>query len=92
MPGSISVGGAHTHTSAPSLVNKPERVVVGRYLKRRWAMGAHQVLNVVGQFGFDLATPQLARSGLMAIDGTGGFLWRVEKGGFVYDGPAPLTV
>jgi 4-hydroxybenzoate polyprenyltransferase len=30
------------------IVNKPERVVVGRYLKRRWAMGAHQVLNVVG--------------------------------------------
>ena len=30
------------------IVNKPERVVVGRYLKRRWAMGAHQVLNVLG--------------------------------------------
>ncbi len=30
------------------IVNKPERVVVGRYLKRRWAMGAHQILNVVG--------------------------------------------
>jgi 4-hydroxybenzoate polyprenyltransferase len=30
------------------IVNKPEKVVVGRYLKRRWAMGAHQVLNVVG--------------------------------------------
>jgi len=30
------------------IVNKPERVVVGRYLKRRWAMGAHQVLNVMG--------------------------------------------
>jgi 4-hydroxybenzoate polyprenyltransferase len=30
------------------IVNKPERVVVGRYLKRRWAMGAHQVLNVFG--------------------------------------------
>jgi 4-hydroxybenzoate polyprenyltransferase len=30
------------------IVNKPERVVVGRYLKRRWAIGAHQVLNVLG--------------------------------------------
>ncbi|GAB3174065.1 geranylgeranylglycerol-phosphate geranylgeranyltransferase [Telluribacter humicola] len=30
------------------IVNKPERVVVGRYLKRRVAMGAHQVLNVLG--------------------------------------------
>ncbi|MGW7169449.1 protein kinase domain-containing protein [Streptomyces sp. NPDC054884] len=47
---------------------------------------------ITKQFAFDLTTPQLARSGLMAIDGTGGFLWRVEKGGFVYDGPAPLTV
>jgi 4-hydroxybenzoate polyprenyltransferase len=32
------------------IVNKPERVVVGRYLKRRWAMGAHQMLNVLGAF------------------------------------------
>ncbi|QRR01080.1 geranylgeranylglycerol-phosphate geranylgeranyltransferase [Dyadobacter sandarakinus] len=30
------------------IVNKPERVVVGRYMKRRWAIGAHQVLNVLG--------------------------------------------
>lgn len=30
------------------IVNKPQRVVVGRYLKRRWAMGAHQILNIVG--------------------------------------------
>ncbi|HEV7382912.1 MAG TPA: geranylgeranylglycerol-phosphate geranylgeranyltransferase [Dyadobacter sp.] len=30
------------------IVNKPERVVVGRYLKRRWAMGAHQILNLFG--------------------------------------------
>ncbi|MFB7245564.1 serine/threonine protein kinase [Streptomyces populi] len=29
--------------------------------------------------------------GAMAIDSTGGFLWRVDKGAFVYDGPAPLT-
>ncbi|HEV7349082.1 geranylgeranylglycerol-phosphate geranylgeranyltransferase [Telluribacter sp.] len=30
------------------IVNKPERVIVGRYLKRRVAMGAHQVLNILG--------------------------------------------
>jgi 4-hydroxybenzoate polyprenyltransferase len=30
------------------IVNKPERVVIGRYMKRRMAMGAHQLLNVVG--------------------------------------------
>lgn len=30
------------------IINKPERVVIGRYLKRRMAMGAHQVLNVIG--------------------------------------------
>ncbi|SOD93548.1 geranylgeranylglycerol-phosphate geranylgeranyltransferase [Spirosoma fluviale] len=30
------------------LINKPERVVIGRYLKRRVAMGVHQMLNVVG--------------------------------------------
>lgn len=30
------------------LVNKPERVVIGRYLKRRVAIGTHQLLNVIG--------------------------------------------
>lgn len=30
------------------IINKPQRVIIGRYLKRRMAMGAHQVLNVVG--------------------------------------------
>lgn len=30
------------------LVNKPQRVVIGRYLKRRVAIGTHQILNVVG--------------------------------------------
>lgn len=30
------------------IINKPERVVIGRYLKRRVAMGAHQMLNVMG--------------------------------------------
>ncbi|MEH0511612.1 ABC transporter substrate-binding protein [Streptomyces sp. B21-106] len=60
--------------------NLHEAVLTGKYQ------------GITKQFGFDLSTPQLARSGLMAVDGTGGFLWRVEKGGFVYDGPAPLTV
>jgi len=30
------------------IINKPERVVIGRYLRRRVAMGAHQVLNLIG--------------------------------------------
>ena len=30
------------------LINKPKRVVIGRYLKRRVAIGTHQVLNVLG--------------------------------------------
>ncbi len=30
------------------IVNKPDRVVIGRYLKRRVAMGAHQFFNVAG--------------------------------------------
>jgi 4-hydroxybenzoate polyprenyltransferase len=29
-------------------INKPKRVVVGRILRRRWAMIAHMVLNVIG--------------------------------------------
>ncbi len=30
------------------LVNKPQRVVIGRYLKRRLAMSVHQVFNIAG--------------------------------------------
>ncbi|MFE1440524.1 bifunctional serine/threonine-protein kinase/ABC transporter substrate-binding protein [Streptomyces sp. NPDC058739] len=30
-------------------------------------------------------------NGMMAIDGSGAYVWRVDQGGFVYDGPAPLT-
>ncbi len=30
------------------IVNKPERVIIGRFLKRRVAMGAHQFLNIMG--------------------------------------------
>ncbi len=32
------------------IVNKPERVIIGRYFKRRLAMGAHQFLNITGVF------------------------------------------
>ncbi|MGQ4405235.1 bifunctional serine/threonine-protein kinase/ABC transporter substrate-binding protein [Streptomyces hayashii] len=42
-------------------------------------------------FAFE-QTGQMARTGLMVIDGTGGFLWKVEQGDFVYGGPAPLTI
>ncbi|MFF6801779.1 ABC transporter substrate-binding protein [Streptomyces sp. NPDC012616] len=60
--------------------NLHEAVLTGKYQ------------GITKQFAFDLTTPQVARSGLMAVDGTGGFLWRVEKGAFVYGGPAPLVV
>ncbi|MDQ0830588.1 ABC-type branched-subunit amino acid transport system substrate-binding protein [Streptomyces achromogenes] len=60
--------------------NLHEAVLTGKYQ------------GITKQFAFDLTNPQLARSGLMAVDGTGGFLWRVEKGAFVYGGPAPLVV
>lgn len=30
------------------LVNKPERVIIGRYIKRRWALAIHQLFNVIG--------------------------------------------
>ncbi|MEW2048903.1 ABC transporter substrate-binding protein [Streptomyces sp. NPDC005476] len=42
-------------------------------------------------FAFE-QTGEMAGTGLMVIDGTGGFLWQVEQGDFVYGGPAPLTV
>lgn len=32
------------------IINKPQRVIIGRYLKRRVAMGSHQFLNVAGVF------------------------------------------
>ncbi|MGW2981784.1 protein kinase domain-containing protein [Streptomyces humidus] len=46
---------------------------------------------ITKSFAFDQTT-RMARTGLMVIDGTGGFLWRVEQGDFVYGGPAPLTL
>lgn len=30
------------------LVNKPDRVVIGRYVKRRWALAIHQIFNGLG--------------------------------------------
>lgn len=30
------------------LINKPQRVIIGRYFRRRVAMGVHQILNIVG--------------------------------------------
>ncbi len=30
------------------LVNKPERVIIGRYIKRRWALAIHQLFNAIG--------------------------------------------
>lgn len=30
------------------IVNKPRRVIIGRYLKRRMAIGTHQVFNILG--------------------------------------------
>jgi len=30
------------------IVNKPQRVIIGRYLKRRMAIGTHQLLNILG--------------------------------------------
>ena len=30
------------------IINKPERVIIGRYLRRRVAMGTHQALNLLG--------------------------------------------
>jgi serine/threonine protein kinase/ABC-type branched-subunit amino acid transport system substrate-binding protein len=46
---------------------------------------------ITKSFAFE-QTGKMAKTGLMFIDGTGGFLWRVEQGDFVYGGPAPLTV
>lgn len=30
------------------LINKPKRVVIGRYIKRRWALGLHQCFSMMG--------------------------------------------
>ncbi|MFD9120970.1 ABC transporter substrate-binding protein [Streptomyces bottropensis] len=38
-----------------------------------------------------IRTYAFQENGLPVIDGSGGYLWRVEGGAFVYGGPAPLT-
>ncbi|MFF2363934.1 ABC transporter substrate-binding protein [Streptomyces sp. NPDC058122] len=49
------------------------------------AVRAGKYEGITKTFAFD-------KIGMMVIDGTGGFLWHVDQGRFVYDGPAPLTV
>ena len=49
------------------------------------AVRAGKYKGITKTFAFD-------KYGMMVMDGTGGFLWRVDHGAFVYDGPAPLTV
>ncbi|MFE2297004.1 bifunctional serine/threonine-protein kinase/ABC transporter substrate-binding protein [Streptomyces sp. NPDC059445] len=48
------------------------------------AVRAGKYEGITRTFAFD-------KTGMIALDGTGGFLWRVDQGAFVYDGPAPLT-
>ncbi|WP_329297379.1 bifunctional serine/threonine-protein kinase/ABC transporter substrate-binding protein [Streptomyces sp. NBC_00659] len=48
------------------------------------AVRAGKYKGITKTFAFD-------KIGMMVMDGTGGFLWRVDRGAFVYDGPAPLT-
>ncbi|MDX3643733.1 bifunctional serine/threonine-protein kinase/ABC transporter substrate-binding protein [Streptomyces sp. MB09-02B] len=48
------------------------------------ALRAAKYQGVTRTYGFQ-------KNGLPVIDGTGGYLWRVENGAFVYGGPAPLT-
>ncbi|WP_326573925.1 ABC transporter substrate-binding protein [Streptomyces sp. NBC_00481] len=48
------------------------------------ALRAAKYQGITRTYGFQ-------KNGLPTIDGTGGYLWRVEDGAFVYGGPAPLT-
>ncbi|WNZ06810.1 bifunctional serine/threonine-protein kinase/ABC transporter substrate-binding protein [Streptomyces sp. 11x1] len=48
------------------------------------ALRAAEYQGVTRTYGFQ-------KNGLPVIDGTGGYLWRVADGAFVYGGPAPLT-
>lgn len=48
------------------------------------ALRAAKYQGVTRTYGFQ-------KNGLPVIDGTGGYLWRVTDGAFVYAGPAPLT-
>ena len=54
----------------------------------------HKLLTAVrrGTYRGITKTFAFTATGMMVIDGTGGFLWRVDQGAFVYGGPAPATV
>ena len=49
------------------LVNKPERVVIGRYIKRRWALAIHQVFNGSGILLGLLVSKKVALVNLSAV-------------------------
>ncbi|MGW0845463.1 bifunctional serine/threonine-protein kinase/ABC transporter substrate-binding protein [Streptomyces sp. NPDC002787] len=48
------------------------------------ALRAAQYQGVTRKYAFQ-------KNGLPVVDGTGGHLWHIENGAFVYGGPAPLT-
>jgi len=49
------------------LVNKPERVVIGRYIKRRWALVINQIFNGLGILIGLLVSKQVALVNLSAV-------------------------
>ena len=49
------------------LVNKPERVVIGRYIKRRWALVIHQIFNGSGILLGLLVSRKVALVNLLAV-------------------------
>jgi 4-hydroxybenzoate polyprenyltransferase len=49
------------------LVNKPERVVIGRYIKRRWALVIHQIFNGLGILIGLLVSRKVALVNLSAV-------------------------
>ena len=49
------------------LVNKPERVVIGRYIKRRWALVIHQIFNGLGVLIGLLVSRKVALVNLSAV-------------------------
>ena len=49
------------------LVNKPERVVIGRYIKRRWALVIHQIFNGSGILLGLLVSRKVALVNLFAV-------------------------
>jgi len=49
------------------LINKPERVVIGRYIKRRWALAIHQIFNGLGILLGILVSRKVALVNLLAV-------------------------